>query len=311
MKSLSRLALAADSVAFAVVLMGSWTRINAAGLTCPDWPMCRGELIPSLTGGTLWEWTHRLLAFSLLPLILAVFFLAWQHRKRSSFLFPVASTVLVLFIVQVALGAATVDLDNTPYSVVLHWGTAMMLIAALLALAIFTGADELDVQHSALRAPRPRCRVQPATAVMLALTMLVTFLTMCIGAYVSSSGAGLACLSIPTCAGNVVVHTPGQMVQMLHRLAAAVTLFCATAACALTWVKGASAQVRAAASVGLLLVFVQVILGLLNVALRLPIDLRELHAANAALVFLAFVTATAFALLEAPSLHTATTQGAS
>ncbi len=45
------------------------------------------------------------------------------------------------------------------------------------------------------------------------------------------------------------------------------------------------ARVRAAATIGLALVLVQVLLGLLNVALRLPIDLREAHAANAALVF--------------------------
>ncbi len=288
--------------------------------------MCRGELIPSMTGGTIWEWTHRLLAFSLLPLILAIFWRAWKERAHSSFVLPTATIILILFLVQVSLGAATVDLDNTPYSVVLHWGTAMTLIAALLALAIFAAASELDVQQYADE-PRTDERsqgrrerggrgagaepgrrgderlggvllhVQLVTAVMLA-TALVAFVTMCIGAWVSSSGAGLACLSIPTCAGNVVVHTQGQLVQMLHRAAAAATLLCATAACALTWVKSASAQVRAAASVGVLLVFVQVILGLLNVALRLPIDLRELHAANAALVFLAFVSATAFAFLD-------------
>ncbi len=291
MKSLSRLALAADVVAFAVILMGSWTRINGAGLTCPDWPTCRGYLIPSMVGGTIWEWTHRLLAFSLLPLILAVFFSAWQHRKHSALLLPTALAILVLFFTQIGLGAATVELDNTPYSVVLHWGTAMTLIAALLALAIFANEEQQrsgSGLHLAITLP------------VLALTVLVTFVTMCIGAYVSSSGAGLACLSIPTCAGNVVVHTPGQVVQMLHRVAAAVTLLCATAACALTWVKGASPQVRAAASAGVFLVFVQVLLGLLNVALRLPTDLREFHAANAALVFLAFVTAAAFAALESP-----------
>jgi heme A synthase len=284
--NLRRLALIADVVALAVVLLGSWTRINAAGLTCPDWPMCRHSLIPAMSGGTLWEWTHRLLAFTLLPLIAALGVSVWRARERSPFLVPLGALIVALFLTQVGLGAATVDLDNTPFSVVLHWGTAMALIASLLALAIFAEEGEPLLRNTRL-------------GYALALTTVVAFVTMCIGAYVSSSGAGLACLSLPGCAGNVVVYTSGQLVQMLHRVAAGLTLLLATVSFSLVWIDRASQRVRLAASAGAALVFVQVLLGLLNVALRLPSDLRELHAGNAALVFLAFVAATAFSLLDA------------
>src|SRR5581483_297611 len=96
----------------------------------------------------------------------------------------------------------------------------------------------------------------------------------------------------------VVVYTPGQYVQMLHRFVAAACLLSAVIGFALAWALRAAPRVRIAATAGLALVFVQVLLGLLNVALRLPIDLREAHAANAALVFLSFVCATAFALQD-------------
>ena len=96
-----------------------------------------------------------------------------------------------------------------------------------------------------------------------------------------------------------MVYTPGQYVQMLHRIAAAVTLICAAGTLALAWAHGASSRVRAAVLLGTALVAVQVLLGLLNVALRLPTDLREAHAVNAALLFLAFFVATAFATLDA------------
>lgn len=288
MKSLRRLAIAADLVAFAVVSLGSWTRINAAGMTCPDWPTCRGKLLPAMSGGTAWEWTHRFLVLLLAPLIVSIVVQAWRQRRHSQFVVSAATLIVVLFLVQVGLGAATVDLDNTPFSVVLHWGTAMALIAAILALAIFAreGSPAIPARNAAL----------PVAA--LGGTAVVTFVTMCVGAYVSSSGAGLACLSIPGCAGNVVVYTPGQIVQMLHRLAAAATLLFATGACAMVWMTPATWRVRFASALGLSLVFIQVILGLLNVALRLPTDLREVHAANAALVFLSFVAATAFALID-------------
>jgi heme A synthase len=291
MKQLLRLALAADIVALMTVVLGSWTRINGAGLTCPDWPLCRGRLVPAMTGGTLWEWTHRLLAFAVAPLVAALIVVAWRKRDRP-FVGPTLAVIVALFFVQVFLGAETVRLANTPISVVLHWATAMALIAALSAMAVFAAASDAPARE---REPRGFS----AGAAIVGATAIVAFATMCVGAYVSSSGAGLACLTIPGCAGNVVVYTPGQFVQMLHRIAAAATLICAAGALALVWAQSSSIRLRAAVSLGVALVGVQVLLGLLNVALRLPTDLREAHAVNAALVFLTFFVATIFAALDA------------
>ncbi|MGA9944488.1 MAG: COX15/CtaA family protein [Candidatus Cybelea sp.] len=292
MKHLRRLALAADAAALMTLMLGSWTRINGAGLTCPDWPLCRGHLLPSLADGTIWEWLHRLLAFAVAPFVIALIVVAWRQRRSSPFVTPTMSAIALLFLVQVFLGAETVRLANSPISVVAHWATAMALIAALSAMAVFAMASD---------------QAEPARAssgsyvlpIAIGLTAVAAFATMCIGAYVSSSGAGLACLSIPQCAGNVVVYTPGQYVQMLHRIAAGVTLIFAAGTLALVWAYGASSRVRAAVVIGIALVAVQVLLGLLNVALRLPTDLREAHAVNAALLFLAFFVATAFATLDA------------
>lgn len=298
MKNLLRLAVGADVAALMTVVFGSWTRINGAGLTCPDWPLCRGHLLPSLANGTLWEWVHRLFAFSVAPLVLALVIVAWRERKHSPFIAPSVGVIALLFLVQVGLGATTVLLANTPASVVLHWGTAMALIAAISASAVFAAVREPARNDAASAALLPMISVWT-----LAATAIVAFATMCIGAYVSSSGAGLACLSIPGCAGNVVVYTPGQDVQMLHRLAAGATLLCAAASLALVWARPASRRVRVSVGAGIALVCLQVLLGLLNVALRLPTDLREAHAVNAALVFLSFFLATLFAAIDARVFH--------
>jgi cytochrome c oxidase assembly protein subunit 15 len=94
MKRLLRLALATDFVALMTVVLGSWTRINDAGLTCPDWPLCRGHIIPLMTDGTLWEWTHRLLAFTVAPLTIALVAAAWPVRSRSPFVGPTTAAIV-------------------------------------------------------------------------------------------------------------------------------------------------------------------------------------------------------------------------
>jgi heme A synthase len=286
-KTLARLSWAAVAVAFGEVLLGSWTRINGAGMTCPDYPLCRGRLVPPFDGGVVWEWTHRFAALALSVLVISVVVIAFRQRG-ARFVRPTAAVAGALFALQIVLGAATVRLSNMPASVVWHWGTAMALIASLAALAIFAAAE----------LPQRRSSNGAGITGVLAGTALVAFVTMCIGAYVSSSGAGLACVTIPGCAGNVVVYSDGQFVQMLHRFAAAASLLAAVAAFALVWVKRSGPPVRAWTTAGLVLVFSQIILGLLNVAFRLPLDLREAHAANAALIFLAFVCATTLAALD-------------
>jgi heme A synthase len=296
---LARLSWCAVAVAFGEVLLGSWTRINGAGMTCPDYPLCRGRIVPAFDGGVIWEWAHRFTALALAALVFVTLLRAFYGRKPAPDVRAAAGVriaagfVCVLFFFQVFLGAATVKLSNTPISVVWHWGTAMALIASLAALAIFAGAG---------RSQRTTGDGW-AVAAVLAVAAGVAFTTMCIGAYVSSSGAGLACVTIPGCAGNVIVFGNGQFVQMVHRFAAASSLLAAVAAFAFTWIRQTSTRVRLWTAVALGLVFVQIVLGLLNVALRLPIDLREAHAANAALIFLAFACATTLAVVDAAPMR--------
>jgi len=269
-------------------------------MTCPDWPLCHGAIVPSLAGGTLWEWSHRLVALLEAPLVIAVLIVPWPLRKRYPFISVTLALIAALFVIQVLLGAATVHLSNSPLSVVLHWGTAMAFLGALVALTVFLRAPEaVPSAH--------RERTHDAVLAMVSLTALLSFVTMCIGAYVSSSGAGLACVTIPGCAGEVLVYGSGQYVQMLHRFFAGACLLIGCATLAFAW-RYASSSVRAIVSVGMALLFGQVLLGLLNVAWRLPSAVRELHAANAALAFLAFVVAAALAAVEQTTQRQTATQ---
>jgi heme A synthase len=131
---------------------------------------------------------------------------------------------------------------------------------------------------------------------------------MCIGSFVSSSGAGLACTTFPSCDGTLLGTTTPQLLQMLHRIAAAtflVTVLIAVVVAA----QCAMPRVRAWTFGGLALALLQIGLGIANVMFAMPVPLREAHAGNAAVTFLAFVVATFLATVDPVAEHPSVTKG--
>jgi heme A synthase len=285
--------VASAILAFAIAVLGSWVRINGAGLTCPDWPLCHGSLVPALHGGVVLEWSHRLVAFVEAFVVVGAIVTGLRSRKDVAGVTPALVALVIIFALQVALGGATVFLANSPLSVMLHWGMGMALLADLTVLALL--AILAPQPRSAGKLPAPRAE---SAAPALGIAAAFAFVTMCAGAYVSSSYAGLACASVPACDGSLFGHRVAQHAQMLHRvLAALFALVAVTALVAAFAAKNGSRAVRAFALLGTALVAAQVALGIANVVWRLPLGLREAHAANAGATFLAFVIAAVLASL--------------
>lgn len=150
-----RLALAGVVLAFAVVVLGAWVRLSAAGLGCPDWPGCYGHLsvddaarnLPAINEAfpqrpfeyhkAIKEMVHRYFASGLGLLILVLAGLAIANRKdpQQPLVAPIALVGLV--ILQGLLGMWTVTLLLKPLIVVLHLlgGLATLSLLAWLALA--------------------------------------------------------------------------------------------------------------------------------------------------------------------------------
>jgi heme A synthase len=277
-------------LAYALAVLGSWVRINEAGMSCPDWPLCHGALVPSFAGGVIWEWLHRLVALVEGLLLIGVLISGWRVRGRIAGVGPALALLVAIFVAQVAVGGATVHLGNSPNSVVLHWGIAMALLATLTVLAVLS----VLAPAPAVRAPR----ADGSLAMALGIAAFAAFVTMCIGAYVSSSHAGLACSSFPSCDGSLLGQTAAQLAQMVHRFGAGTFFIVAVIA---TWqaVRGGTAPVVRFALAGLLLTVLQIGLGIANVLLGMPILLREAHAGNAGLTFLTYVIAATLATIGA------------
>lgn len=287
-----RLTSALASIAvFADVVWGGIVRINGAGMTCPDWPRCRGAWFPTLDNQVALEWTHRFAAPVLSLLIIATFIAAWRARREAPRAWRAAWWSGGLLAAQVVVGGITIRYANNPPSVAAH-----------LALGILTFVSLLIVWYAA--GPRRESRGFDGAAALalsrLALSSAIMTLFAIIAAgYMSASNAGGACVGLPVCDGWTPAQTPAQQIHVAHRLLAYVAF---ASIVALGWAVTRSATaprdaVRLAWA-ALVLGSLQIVLGAATVLSGLAPVLRSMHQANGALV-LATLALTAFALYSA------------
>lgn len=325
------LVLATACLAFVVVIVGAYVRLANAGLGCPDWPGCYGELTPShardhidkaveTQGGEhgpvsfakAWkEMGHRYLAGALGLAILAIAYLGW--RRRATHGMPlVEGALLALVIFQAALGMWTVTLLLKPVIVTLHLMGGMATLAVCVWLALRELGMNAPASRDSARSLRP----------WAVLGLAVVLAQIALGGWVSSNYAALACVDFPTCHGvwlppDMDFRHGFQLVRELgrkadgghlayealtaihwtHRVGALVTLiYVGGLAVALAGTRGLA---RHAAVLGAVL-GLQVALGIANVLAGLPLAVAVAHNAVAALLLLTLVVIN-FALSRAPS----------
>jgi len=221
----TRLAWLAATCTYLLIILGAIVRITGSGLGCGEhWPLCNGRLLPPLDLPTLIEYGHRLAAAAVSILVGALAAYAWWLRHRP----PPPSTALHrpgagayvalgLLIAQVLLGAVTVKLQLPPWTVILHLGTAMLLLATLLVVAkrapLTPGASPGNTGAGSTPGSRP--------GLVGTIALALGFVTVLLGALTANLGAASACLGFPLCngafipAGNYLQH-----VQWTHRLLA-------------------------------------------------------------------------------------------
>ncbi|MBV8594881.1 MAG: protoheme IX farnesyltransferase [Candidatus Eremiobacteraeota bacterium] len=265
--------------AFALVVFGAIVRINGAGMTCPDWPRCRGVWFPALDSAVVYEWAHRVGAPVLTLLILTTFALAWRHRRELGEAMRFAWVALGMVVLQIIIGALTIKYANNPPSVAAHLvvGIGTFISLLLVAYASWTELDD--------RAVRSRVSVRPALASIALLTTIVAFIAVIAGGYMSASHAGLACTGFPLCNGWAGAHSAAQALHMTHRWAAYATIalvLCLVAVAARP--TSAPPEVRRLIFVAGGCVLAQGALGALTVISGLAPVLRSVHQANGVLL---------------------------
>jgi protoheme IX farnesyltransferase len=271
---LAALTLAAT---YGLVVLGGIVRITGSGLGCgPDWPLCQGRLIPPMDLPTLIEYGHRLAAASVVTLVtLLVVYALWAARRTDVMRRPLRLSVvaLALVLVQALLGAVTVWLELPPATIVIHLGTAMLLLALLVVgtTRALTGR----------RAPRWD-RAARATAGLAGLAFVVVLL----GALVANLGASTACRGFPLCNGSLVPAGGWRThLHWTHRL------FAYGLAGLAVWLPFPVRRHRPGDRAAQRAVVIQIGIGAGMVLGNLPAVLRALHVAGGAAVFASLVWA--------------------
>ncbi|MDQ4142127.1 MAG: COX15/CtaA family protein [Actinomycetota bacterium] len=207
-----RLAITSTGAAFLLVTIGGLVRATKSGLGCgTNWPHCPGAVNRAL----IIEFSHRAVAGIVVLLLGALAVVAWRNlRHVRAVAWPaVAAFGLVLF--QAVLGAIVVWLELEAESVVMHLGTAMLLLGLLVYLS--TAALVLEGRLEVQSDPKTRNGSRGAAAMVLLLLL--------VGSYVTGIGAGDVFPDWPLMNGRAIpdlgVHE--HAAHFVHRVLAAVT----------------------------------------------------------------------------------------
>ncbi len=122
-----------------LMALGSATRVMNAGLSCPDWPLCYGQVLPSneMNLQVFLEWFHRLVATTIGLTTLGFFVTSLWKRRQLSAGFPQAMGFAVLVVLmQGILGGLTVTQLLRFDIVTAHLGTGLFFFMTLLTISI-------------------------------------------------------------------------------------------------------------------------------------------------------------------------------
>ena len=263
------------ALTFCLIVVGALVRAYDAGLACPDWPLCKGKAVPTFDFEVAFEWGHRVFAAGISVGLLVLTGLARRAPRAWTEIRTQLAWTWAVLVVQVIFGGLTVLLLLAPWTVSVH----LVLGNALWALLLWTALDLRDADAPA----RTALPSSNTVAALLALVALCLFFQVVLGGWVSSHYAGLACPNFPTCDGQHWVPTWEGLIgiHLLHRLNGFVLL---GSYLLLAVTTRGSGRVGVLAVCGLALVAAQIVVGVINVLLELPVFVTGLHSALAAAI---------------------------
>jgi len=210
---LTRLAII---LALVVITLGGWTRLNDAGLSCPDWPGCYGQFVVpetsediaraeqqfsglSVNVGKSWlEMIHRYAASSLGLVVTILAVLAWLSKDQDNYPVLYSVSLLLLVVTQGLFGMWTVTLKLLPIIVTLHLLggllTLTLLIGLLQKLKLLSRSENDRVNACSLKVTGSNISsaLKPVKLIS-SVAMLLLFMQLALGGWTSTNYAGWSC----------------------------------------------------------------------------------------------------------------------
>lgn len=299
-----------------VVVLGAWTRLSDAGLSCPDWPTCYGQIVvpndisdplaKPLERSKAWkEMIHRYIA-TLLGLMAIIIFIIAVKKAIYKPLVPLSGLLLFAVILQGLLGALTVTELVHPGIVLMHLlgGFITTSIIFLLILKFRTHDNFVRGSH------QNNNTISHIDKRILYLTIILLLGQIFLGGWTSANYAALSCGNyFPSCLGTylhpidldavfywgefginyeygILPESVKIAIQLLHRIGALVIVF--VVLLLLYRLKKYQHLQKSIALISILLV-VQVSLGIANILASLPIFIATMHNVVALILLLSLL----------------------
>lgn len=292
-------ALATIFITFLLLILGGVVHNTQSSLACPDWPLCYGQVFPTMEGGVLIEHSHRLLA-SLVGLLTIV--LVWLTAKKKKIseahdeVYWIAILSLIMVLAQGGLGGLTVIYRLPTIVSTTHLGLSMIYFCTLIYLYhLLAKIDAEPIDKSDLELFKSNWK--PGLRHGLLLSGVAVYLQILLGAFMRHSGAGascglghkssLLCMNVETWKLTLWPSLHPAQLHMTHRYFAIVVtlLICHYSIAIYRKLGKTSLNGLKRMSLALpLIVIIQVVLGVLTVAYNISVLPTTLHLGFAALL---------------------------
>jgi cytochrome c oxidase assembly protein subunit 15 len=127
---------------YAQLLLGGQVASNYAALACPEFPLCFGEFIPTLSGSIGLNVMHRLGAYILVFVVSGVYL--YINKVVDNFMIrKIAAFSVAALMFQILLGVLNIEFFIPPLITVLHSATATILLGLAVSMIRFSTFNQL------------------------------------------------------------------------------------------------------------------------------------------------------------------------
>lgn len=261
-----------------LMALGAGVRTMNAGLSCPDWPLCFGKVIPDFHVGVYFEFIHRAYAGLVAILYATALVIAFRSKEIPKTAKTAAKWGTLFLTMQIVMGGLTVLLLVKAVVVTAHLLLATLFLGCVLWM-LYAVQTELKRSEKNEDPPMFAKWLRKLSPLALLLPVLV-FFQIAIGGLVASTYAGSVCVDWPLCNGQWVPTWQGAIgLQIIHRFFAygLVAVFVLLASFAIAKRNELPSIFKKLLYAGGALVILQTIVGILNLVLFIPPHMTVLH----------------------------------